>query len=118
MKREEDTIELFSNILATPGQEIIVEGVLDKKFEAFLPHSFMFDDPCDWVITSFEIHRKEQLKTNLLASNMRVSLFRKGRCETLQTLMTYKLTAIAQRQGLKLHCVIIGQSIMSRYGTN
>jgi len=106
---ESTTIELFSDIAAEPGQDVIIEGVLDEKFVAFLPDSFLFDDPLDWLVTSFEIHRREQLKTSLPASDMRVSLFHGGRCETLQTRMTYKLTAQPQKRGIKLRCAITGR---------
>jgi len=103
------TITLFSDIAAEPGQDVVVEGVLDKKLAAFLPDSFLFDDPLDWLVTSFEVHRREQLKTSLPASNMRVSLFHNGRCETLQARMTYKLTARPQKRGIKLRCTITGR---------
>lgn len=106
---ERATIELFSDMVAEPGQDVIVDGVLDKQFEAFLPDSFLFDDPFDWLVTSFEVHRREQLKTSLPASDMRVSLFHGGRCETLQARMTYKLIARPQKRGLKLRCAITGR---------
>lgn len=107
------TIELFSDLVAEPGQDVIVEGVLDKKFAAFLPDSFLFDDPLDWLVTSFEVHHHEQLKTSLSASDMRVSLFHGGRCEPLQTRMTYKLTARPQKRELKLRCVITGRCVLN-----
>lgn len=110
------TIELFSDIVAEPGQDVIVEGVLDKKFAAFLPDSFLFDDPLDWLVTSFEVHRREQLKTSLPASDMRVSLFHGGRCEPLQTRMTYKLTARPQKHGRKLRCAITGRCALNPGG--
>lgn len=106
---EHAAIELFSNIVVEPGQDVIIEGVLDKALAAFLPDSFLFDDPLYWRVTSFEVHRREQLKTSLPASDMRVSLFHGGRCEPLQTRMTYKLTARPQKHGLKLRCVITGR---------
>lgn len=106
---EHTTIELSSDSVAEPGQDAIIEGVLDEKFVAFLPDSFLFDDPLDWLVTSFKVHGREQLKTSLPASDMRVSLFHGGRCETLQTRMTYTLTARTQKHGLKLRCVITGR---------
>jgi hypothetical protein len=51
---ERTTIELSSDIAALPGQDVTIEEVLDKKFEAFSPDSFLFDDPLDWIVTSFE----------------------------------------------------------------
>ena len=108
------TIELFSDIVAEPGQDVIVDGVLDKKFAAFLPDSFLFNDPLDWLVTSFEVHRREQLKKSLPASDMRVSLFHGGRCETLQTRMTYELTARSQKHALKLRCTITGRCALNR----
>jgi hypothetical protein len=114
---ERTTIELSSDIAALPGQDVTIEGVLDKKFEAFLPDSFLFDDPLDWIVTSFKVHQHEQLKTRLPASVMRVSLFHGGRCEVIQTRMTYKLTARPQKPGLKLRCVITGKFAPSPQGT-
>ena len=48
------TIELSSNIVAEPGQDVVIEGVLDDKFVAFVPESFLFDDPLYWLVTSFK----------------------------------------------------------------
>jgi hypothetical protein len=47
---------------------------------------------------------------------MRVSLFHGGRCEPLQTLMTYTLIARPQKHGLKLRCVITGRCALNPGG--
>jgi hypothetical protein len=106
---ERTTIELFSDIVGEPGQDVIIQGVLDYKFAAFLPDSFLFDDPLDWLVTSFKVHGSEQLKTSLQASDIQVSLFHGGRCAPLLTQMTYKLTARPQKRGLRLRCAITGR---------
>jgi hypothetical protein len=92
-----------------PGSEIVLTDTLEPGVIAFRPDAFVFADPDDWVIIDFVIGNRSQFnrRRDVIARDFVTRLI-DGRCDTVQTRMTYRMKVIPQKPNLRFRCELTG----------